>query len=229
MPILTTPFYSIPKNVTKLHGFVQLCQTFRQRFARFEAHIVYSRQFQRWDVFHGKYVVIVDIGKVKELLCETSEESRSKKTGESCLREVHSSIVVCVQTIKDSSQKTHNFDVIKLLDGNFSILVCIQVGNQNRVNLVVNGWLPTLPMQEDGVDILLKEIPRSSSHQRADNLERKLRRKNENRAPWSCKGHSRRPGEAEYVDEHRERLLPFLAVRRARVPNFRSNIFLLML
>ena len=55
-------------------------------------------------VSQRKGVVLVDVKHWKDLLHETSEESRPKKTSETCLRLVHNSIVVFVKTVKDSLQ-----------------------------------------------------------------------------------------------------------------------------
>ena len=132
-----TPFLKTAKFLTYLFSLVQLSQTFRQRLAKFGTVIAkWLKQFDWREVFHGNHVVVVDISEIKKFLSDTSEEGRPKETCETCLRHVHSAIIVFVKTIKDNFQQVDNFDVIKLMDGNFSIFVCIKVGHHNRVNLV---------------------------------------------------------------------------------------------
>ena len=155
-----TPFLKTAKFLTYLFSLVQLSQTVGQRCVPIEAVVSkWLKQFDWREVFHGNHVVVVDISKVEKLLSDTSEESRPKETCETCLRHVHSAIIVFVKTIKDNFQQVDNFDVIKLMDGNFPIFVGIKVGDQKRMNLVKPSRLIPCP-QVVRIQQILEGIPR---------------------------------------------------------------------
>ena len=142
-----TPSLKTAKFLTDLFSLVQLCQTVGQRCSRIEAVMSkWLKQFDWREIFHGNHVVVVDISEIEKLFSDTSEEGRPKETRETCLRHVHSAIIVEVKTIKDNFQQMDNFDVIKLMDGHLSIFVCIKVGHHNRVNLVDPNVLVTPAM-----------------------------------------------------------------------------------
>ena len=99
-----TPFLKTAKFLTDLFSLVQLSQTVGQRCVLIEAVVAkWLKQFNWREVCHGNHVVVVDISKIKKLFSDTSEESRPKETCETCLRRVHSAIIVCVKTIKKKS------------------------------------------------------------------------------------------------------------------------------
>ena len=62
-----------------------------------------------------------------------------------------------------------NFDVIKLMDGNFPIFVGIKVGDQKRMNLVEPSRLIPCP-QVVRIQQILEGIPRGFGQERAEHL-----------------------------------------------------------
>ena len=154
----------------------QLYQTFWQRLlvkaARVRAVTWMTWPLQWWKILYRNQVVIVNVSEIKQLLCDTFEEGRPKKTGKTCLWHVNGSITIFVKTIKDDVEQTDHLDVVELLNGNFPILIDIKVGNQNGVNLVMKDWLCAARMQEVAVKILLEGIPWSSCQKGTEHLER---------------------------------------------------------
>ena len=85
----------------------------------------------------GYLVIIVFVEAVKvfdkELLCSIAQEDRTEETLDACSVLLHQTVIVDVQVVKDNLQDLDNLHVVELLNGTFSISVCIQIGREEGV------------------------------------------------------------------------------------------------
>ena len=82
------------------------------------------------NVCDGYLVVVVFVEVVKEVFCKTAKENRMEEVFESRFVLLHQTVTVDIQPVKDNPQGIDNLHVVELLNGTFSISVCIQVGRE---------------------------------------------------------------------------------------------------
>ena len=111
------------KKMAVVHSFVL-------QWVHVQAEWCFFVQLAASYVCDGYLVVVVFVEVVKELFCKTAKEDRTEEVLEARFVLLHQTVTVDVQAVKDNLQGIDNLHVVELLDGTFSIFVCVQVGRQ---------------------------------------------------------------------------------------------------
>ena len=138
--------------------------------------ILPAAAIKKRDIVDRQGGVLVDIGKLEDLSGDASDELGPEKVFRDRLRLLQNIVLIDVQAVKDASQDLHRPPIVELKDGHFSILVRVQVGDDEPqirivwvVLVILRGVLWILGTKR-GVDEGTKHWPDILCQQGTDNL-----------------------------------------------------------